>query len=331
MSASLRISGNYRVWGHGDFVHICFESPGCTFRKRGFCVMCDYGVGDRLTTSSAINALRSAMAEWRSPIRILLLGTCGSIFDENEMLPETLFSLIKEIATTDIENIIFETHYSTVKPELLKIIRETLPDKRISIEMGFESSNSDVLKNSLNKYMNLGDLKATVRLIKSYGMSVILNVFLGAPGLSEAEQLEDTLNSLRWAYDNGADEAVIFPTNIKPNTPLWNLYQKGKYTAISSWLLVELLSRFTDEELAKTSISWFGDRQYSGVDTDIIPPETCPACADALMEFYSKFMDDFDAEMRRSLLRRICAYDKCDCPLRLKQRLMEGDAEKCKS
>lgn len=324
MSASLRISGNYRVWGHGDFVHVCFESPGCTFRKKGFCVMCDYGAGDRLITSSAINALRSAMTEWRSPIRGLLLGTCGSIFDESEMMPETLFALAKEIAATDIEKIIFETHYSTVKPELLKRIQEILPNKRILIELGFESSNPSVLKNSLNKYMDLGDLKTTIKLIKAYGMNVILNVFLGAPGLTEAEQVEDALNSLRWAYDNGADEAVVFPANIKPNTPLWNKFQCGEYPPISSWLLVELLSQLTDNELTKTSISWFGDRQYLGVDTDIISPKTCPECTDALMGFYSSFMDDFDAGKRRLLLSRICAYDRCDCWLLMKQRLMEG-------
>lgn len=324
MSSSLRISGNYRVWGHGDFIHICFESPGCTFRKKGYCVMCDYGVGDRLTTPLAINALRSAITKWKAPIRGLLLGTCGSIFDENEMLPETLFSLTKEIASTNIENIIFETHYSTVKPELLEKIQRVLPDKHISIEMGFESSNPDVLKNSLNKYMDLENLKTTVRLIKSHGMSVILNVFLGAPGLSENEQLEDALNSLRWAYDNGADETVVFPANIKPNTLLWNKYQRGEYTAISSWLLVVLLSRLTDDELTKTSISWFGDRQYLGVDTDIISPKTCPECTDSLMGFYLSFMDDFDARKRRLLLSRICAYNRCDCWLRMKQRIMEG-------
>lgn len=313
MSTNVRTPDIYRLWGYGEFAHICFESPGCRFHKAGYCVMCDYGAGQLISTEQAVMAVKRAFAEWNEPIKRILLGTCGSIFDESEMPYESLFAVIGEIAKTDVESVIFETHYSTVKPELLQEIVSRLPEKKIAIELGFESSDPDVLKYSLHKCMNLDELIKVIALIHKFNISPILNVFLGAPGLNTKDQLADALRSTHWAYEHGADEVVIFPANVKPGTVLWKLLNGGMYEIPSGWLLVEMLQRLPDKELEATSISWYGDRQYYGVDMDVIPPQTCEKCRDKLINFFFDFMKTFSASERRKLLRLILNGENCDC------------------
>lgn len=313
-----------KVWGNGDFVHVCFESQGCRFRKQGYCVMCDYGAGRNITAEEAIESLDRTLKQWPVPARRLLLGTCGSILDEAEMDRKTLGQILTYLCTTDIDYFIFETHYSTVSDSVLTFLKRMLPGKKIAVEMGFESADPGVLKYSLKKNMNLEQLKHSVGKMKEYGIDVILNVFLGAPGLSAKEQLRDALNSVNWAYACGACEVVIFPANIKPGTRLWEMYHTGEYKRISHWLLVELLDRLPDEQLGAAAISWYGDRQESGIDMDIIPPEACDECRPLLMKFYQEFMRDFSAFYRRILIKELKEAAACECSMRLQEELYGG-------
>ena len=308
-----RAFSKYRLWGNKGFMHICLESPGCRFRKEGYCIMCDYGNGNLLTPVQVADAMKDAFQKWGQPVHLLLVGSCGSVFDEQEITFESLQALLNVIAETNVEAVIFETHYSTVREELLAYIRKALSEKKLSIELGFESSNPEILVHHLHKYVDLNCLLEKIAMIKRNGMGVILNVFLGSPGLNSVEQMLDSLHSIRWAFEHDADEVVVFPSNIKPKTRLWDLYESGEYQRPSSWLLVKLLSNLTAEELSKTSISWFGDRQYAGLDEDILPPATCPECRDLLMKLFRDYMDDPSGNRRMDLLKAAKESATCNC------------------
>lgn len=301
------------VWGHGDFLHICFSSVGCQYRKAGYCTMCDYGGGRNITAEEAVSGFEKAIENTPHVVREVLLGTCGSILDEYEMAPQVLTALLEAVFNHGIPSIILETHYTTVTQAILEKIQQALPGREIIIELGFESSDPNVLKYSLCKYMDLNALADTIRQIKNFGMSPVLNVFLGAPFLTAEEQILDAEKSITWAVAHGASRVVVFPANIKPNTLLWKLYQEGEYKRISHWELIELLSRLDDVLLEKVEISWYGDRQEAGRNIQVLPPSSCLRCQPILMSFYQAFMENFDPKQRRKLLKRLYAQTSCDC------------------
>lgn len=309
------------VWGHGDSLQLFFSSVGCRYRKAGYCTMCDYGGDRNITAKEAISGFQKAIKNAPHVIREILLGTCGSILDEYEMSPQVLTALLEAVFNHGIPSIVLETHYITVTETILKKIRQALPGREITIELGFESSDPKVLKNSLCKYMDLDALAGTIRLIKSFGMSPILNVFLGAPFLTTEEQIQDTEKSITWAVAHGASRVVVFPANIKPNTLLWKLYQEGKYERISHWELIDLLFRLDDALLEKVEISWYGDRQEAGKNLQVLPPSSCHCCQPVLMSFYRAFMESFDSKHRRELLNQLCNQTPCDCQHMWYQRL----------
>jgi len=275
--------------------------------------MCDYGGDRNVTVSEAVSGLEEALSKAPSAVREILLGTCGSILDEREMPPQILWTVLQAVRRSTVSSVILETHYVTVTDAALERVREALPDRELVIELGFESADPYVLEHCLGKYMDLDALSGAVRRIRAHGMSPVLNVFLGAPFLTPKEQLQDAEQSIAWAVAHGASRVVVFPSNIKPNTLLWKLYQEGAYRRISHWMLIELLSRLEDALLERVELSWYGDRQESDRDTQILPPASCPSCHPALMAFYREFMEDFNPERRRLLLARLRSQVPCGC------------------
>lgn len=292
-----------RIWGQGSFMHVCFESVGCRFRKQGYCLMCDYGIGKNVDCNKAVAILEDAVRKWPQHVDRLLLGTCGSILDQAEMSRETLGVILNSVAKMNVAHVLLETHYTTIDEDVLNFIRNALPNKEIYIEMGFESANPKVLQKSLRKYMDLSQLKKSMEMISGYGIHTILNVFLGAPFLSEQQQIDDTYMSIKWALENGAAEVVVFPANIKPGTEMWEMYKNGNYNRISHKEVIWLLSRLNEQELERVSISWYGDRQNAGIDMDILPPIIPDGFNETLVNFYQDFMSNFNGVYRINLIK----------------------------
>lgn len=301
------------VWGRGAFLHLCFSSVGCRFHKAGYCTMCNYGAGENISKEEALRTINQELERRSEPVLELLLGTCGSILDEEEMPWQTLETILTRIGRESIPTVLLETHYTTVTPWKLRRIQELLPRSEVVIEMGFESADPHVLKHSLNKFMDLEGLAQTTALIKAAGMGVVLNVFLGAPHLTLREQIGDAQKAVEWAVAHSSDRVVVFPANIKPNTPLWDLYQQNRYQRISHWALIELLDSLDDAHLGRIELSWYGDRQKIGKSTTAIPPESCPDCDDTIFDFYHDFIVSPTPRERRALLQKIKALPACSC------------------
>lgn len=302
-----------------EFVHCCIESNGCRFsRNNGACIMCDYGIGRNLTPVELREALDEELTPQLKSVSTLLFGTYGSILDTEEV-SEKCFSVILDfVAKQRIKTVIFETHCCVVNEEILDKIQKKLMSLgiKVIIEMGYESCDTYVLKNCLNKVLDLEQLSSVIKLIHKFSMEVSLNVFLGAPFLSVQEQLETAEKSVKWAFEKGADSIVVFPCNIKPFTLIYNLYRNGLYKPVSQWMLVELLSRIPEEKLSRVTLSWYGNRKnfYDNDEFALIPPEDCVECHDDIFEFYHMFMNESVSFQRKQLVEGFIKGKKhCSC------------------
>lgn len=242
----------------GDLLHICIGSIGCRFQNSGSCVMCNYGKSNPICEAD-INRLFSIIKEQENTTSSILIGTYGSLFDEREIPSEILDLILEHLKNVNIDIIVFETHYLTVNKEILEKIKKTLIGKDVAIELGLESSNKTTLEQCLNKSIDLSVFLQRVNLIHLHKMSVTANVFLGAPFLTIKEQIEDTLQTIIWAFENGVDNVVIFPANIRKNTLIEFLYNNNRFQQLSYWSLFEVLRLIPQNYQTKVFLSWFGD------------------------------------------------------------------------
>ena len=167
--------------------------------------------------------------------------------------------------------------------------------------MGLESSNEDVLKNVIDKVLDLNRMVDVISLIHAYGMSVALNIIYGLWYDKRAMQY-DFIETCKWAHYHGADEIVAFIMNIKPGTYLEKLFDQGKYAPPSHREFISTLYKLSDDILGKIYFSWFGERQYCGERLDCIPPSYDGLEPEKTMRFYWNFMEAEDVEKRRKFI-----------------------------
>ena len=299
----------YFIYESEKIFQLCFKSRGCKNFLAGSCIMCDYGIGRNLTPKELEIAFDKAMLDAKNPINILLLNSYGSILDNFEISNKCFKVLLKKLKDTNIKNIRFETHYTTITKEKLNLIKSELKDRNISFELGLESASSRVRKNYLLKQINNKDFKERIKLIHSFGMQVVVNLLVGTPFLTPKKQIDDVLDSIKWSIKNKVDEIVLFPINIKPYTLLNSLYKEKKYDVISHWLLIEVLNRIDVENLSKIYLAWYGNRK---LDYNTIFPKSCLNCNDKIFNFYNMFLKDNDGLTRKKLIEDLL-NNKCDC------------------
>ena len=307
------------LWRTSDnFLQCCIESQGCKFsKKRGACIMCDYGVGNNLTVMELEHAFENILLPNLSGVKTILFGSYGSVLDEYEISEECFNVILDFVARHCFESVIFETHYSTVTLDKLRKIKNAIGAKsRITIEMGYESCDEYILSNCLKKVLNLEELRKTIREIHNTNMQVSLNVFVGAPFVSTREQTLTSVKSVEWAFLNGADSVVIFPSNIKPFTLLYDLYKAGQYSEISQWQVIDVLNRIPVEFLDRVFLSWYGDKEniYEHNQYPLLPPKDCSQCHNAIFSFYQNFRNTSNINLRKKMLSNLLNKNfKCMC------------------
>ncbi len=304
----------YSTYENNGVYQIFFRSRGCSNYLNGSCIMCDYGKGTNLAPKEVEIAFDRAMSENKSEIHILFFNTYGSILDESEFSEECFEVLLKKIKNTDVKNIIFETHYTTITEKKIKKISEALPDKVISFEFGFESSNPEIRENNLLKFIDNDAFKKVINLVHSFKMEVIVNILVGIPFLSTKEQFKEALSSIDWCIKNKVDEIDLFPVNIKPYNLLYKFYEEGRYKIISHWLLIEILNNIPLKDLDKIYIAWYGNRELIYTDGEkSIFPSACSICSEKVMKFYESFLVDNKANNRKSLIKNLINEATCNC------------------
>lgn len=297
----------YGTYYDGKTLQICFYSTGCRFSKTGGCIMCDYGQvrKENLNPNDIKEIMREIFTNQTNMPKVLLLNSLGSVLDETEMPHENLIVLLDEISKLNINVIIFETHYTSIKKDILELIKDKLPNKTLEIELGFESSNPNYRKNFLNKIIDNDKFIETLKLIKSFNFIVECNVIFGMPFLSINEQIQDTISSINWCFQNGIDEVDLFPINIKPYTLLYKLYEEGKYKPVHHTDFINVLKQIPETYIDKIHICWYGNRELYYKEKKTILPLCDNFNFEDLMAFYNDFNMNKDKEYRIKLLKNI--------------------------
>lgn len=302
----------YDTFFDGKVLQICFFSKGCRCSKNGSCIICDYGKirKENLTKTDITKIINEIFESLEKMPNVVLLNSLGSVLDTQEMPMENIVVLLDELSKISAKVIIFETHYLTINTSILEIIKQKLKDKEVVIELGLESSNSEIRENCLNKYIDNEEFVKRIDLIKSFGFGAEANVIFGTPFLTTEEQTRDTIQSIEWCFENNIDKVNLFPINIKPYTLLHKLYEDGKYSPVSHSNFIGVLKRVPREYIDKLYLCWYGNREITYDTKRTVLPKCEEGEYSKLMNFYQKFNINKDPEERIKLLENTNQVEK---------------------
>lgn len=295
------------------YLEISFENGQCSYDIQGTCTMCDYGIATtKNDVTLFINEMRRIFFSFSEKINSLMLCTNGSFLDDKQIPAKFQHKIMEATNQLSCKTILIETHCNNITDSKLSLIKNTIKNKQIKIELGLETTNDIYQRYILNKIISLEILDSTIDKIISYGFTPSLNILVGMPLLTTAEQITDVLNSINWCLKRNA-EVVLFPINIKPYTLLYSLYENDMYQPISHWLLIHILSLVDECYLSKIDISYWGDRDDSYSNKKVIFPSACKRCRSKINNFYSLYLSAHNSELRKMHINSLLESADCNC------------------
>lgn len=301
----------------GLLCDLWFLTKGCIHDAGGGCTMCNYGKGSQsIHQEQVISELRHIVKKLYWEFEDFLLTPSGSMLDEREVpceMRECLKEILKDVRT---KRFIIETRADTVNEGGLRFLQEILPGSEKYVEIGYESGSNWILRNCINKGAYAEDFAHASELIHKAGIKVTANIALGIPFLNERASILEAISSVKRAFAQGADSAVIFPYHVKHGTLLEVMYQNGWYQCISLWSLAAVLEGLPQDMLNKVQISWYKDYFGEARSQIFASPVTCGKCGQDVMDMLDCYRQDPSLEN----LNALRSYD-CQCKREWKQRL----------
>ncbi len=284
---------------------LIMRTNGCCWAKAGSggCTMCGYRTASlHDVTEADLNAqVDQALAKYRGE-PFVKIYTSGSFFDTDEIPVSVRERIFREYA--GCKRILVESRPEFVTDELVA----TLP-KNLTVALGLESSNEEVLKTCINKGFTAAQSREAGMRLKAAGLTVRTYLLLKPPFLNERNGMNDAVASARFA-DPFSDEISINPLNIQHGTYVERLWKRGEFRSPWIWSLIEVMKTLSGTVNARLMSSPSGGGSQRGV-------HNCGKCdgeALAAVERFSFSQDPADLEV------------SCECKLTWEHYL---NAEKC--
>jgi radical SAM enzyme (TIGR01210 family) len=242
---------------------ILISNPCSHILRRGGCTMCGYSnlanFNQNITGDLIYEQFRKGLEIIKKIPRheMVAIGTGGSFLDPNEVPFNIQSKIIKDLSScNDIHYINIEARAEFITEKSLENIVESIDDPyKLSIGVGLESSNDLIRELCINKCMNIESFIRAIKLLKKYNISPTVYVTIGKPFINDWTNIKDTLETIKFAFQHGADRVVLLRIGVQRNTLIEWLYRYNMYKPIKIWAIVEVLKRLPEELRKKVLIA----------------------------------------------------------------------------
>jgi archaeosine synthase beta-subunit len=267
--------------------------------------MCDYSSGPATSADDMVSYVQEGLSLLNEPCHHLLVSPSGSMLDDKEVPPVARRGIYELLRPTPHRTFSLETRADTVTATKVDEAVGMLDRRLARVYIGLESADPYVSKYCINKATSLACVRHALSLLNDREITPAANVILGAPFLTSAEAIQDTVQTVLWSLQAGAGECYLFPTHVKEATALYYLYQKGLYQPPSLWSLICVLVRLGPEVTSRVRLSWY--TSY-GAYNIVASPGTCPNCYPEVISLLDRFANfgEYDAVEQLNNMRCGC-------------------------
>ncbi len=229
---------------------LILRTRGCSWFYHSGCSMCGFyeDTNPRIGKKEVVAQIEQFMKQYPKG-EVLKIFTSGSFFDPVEIDKEIQVPIIEKILT-GYDFLIVES-----RPEYVEKIAPALEKfaGRLQVAMGMESTNSEMLKFSINKNYTFDDFKKAAETLHAKSISVRAYLLLKPPYIKENEAIQDTVKSAR-EVAQFADFISINPLNVQRGTLVEKMYKEGNYRPPWLWSVREVLLSLKDLNVPVVSL-----------------------------------------------------------------------------
>lgn len=139
------------------------------------------------------------------------------------------------------KELMVEARPELVTDAMLTEARAHLGDKTLKVAIGLESMDEHVRNDILKKFIGQDSFLRALERLQNNDVKSFVYVFLGAPGLSEAQAYSDARASIKALSTLGVDEIALSCAFIPPGGQLEALYDAGDYRPPWLWTVGKLI------------------------------------------------------------------------------------------
>lgn len=243
---------------------ITLSPTGCEWAQKGGCTMCGefegsykekilvkdpkFHISQFAMAISNPNIWNAARLENRD-ISWLRINQEGNYFNEAEMNRTAQLAILNLAAHIyGIKKITVESRPQYLTEGTISDIAKIFKNSNIEFEigMGLEAKNEIIRNVCINKQEKNSDYINAVKLLKQYGISPLAYIIIKPPFLTEAEAIDEAVETAHFAHEIGFERISFEPMSIHPYTLIDLLRQTGDYCAPWLWSVVEIATRCSD-------------------------------------------------------------------------------------
>lgn len=290
---------------------IYLRSSGCQWMlddENGGCAMCGHLAGTtrgkKITTEEYIQQINSILDKFDyTDIPMICVYNAGSFFNDNEVPSEARLYIYKRLnSIKEVKHIIFESRPEYIESRKLEILKQEIPNKRIEIGIGLESSNDYIRQMCLNKGFKLDEFFGAIALLKKYEVFSLAYVLQKPPFVSEALAIEDSIITIKWAFKNGLDVVSLEPVSVQKNTLVHLLYATKTYRPPWIWSVLKVVSQ----------VGHLGLVRIGGFEF-FPPPSVCTHNCAACNEICINAIEDYNATNDINIIKTTLAMNCSTC------------------
>jgi hypothetical protein len=278
------------------------------------CLDCEHSVAETTfgTAVSAESYFEQFMMEYKkydfSKYPMLCLYNEGNFFNEDELPINARNSILQCIADNPhIKTLVLECIPQFITRKNLEETKKILGEKHVEIAIGLESSNPVIRTICVNKPFNLKQFEIVADLVNEY-FTLLSYVLIKPSFLTEAEALEDAINTVRYAYSVGTKVVSLEPVSIGQNTMSGALHQLGLYRTAWLWTVIEIAK--TAHEIGEVRI---GGYQFAPKYN--YHAENCEVCTSRVKHLIRDYNSSYDISILENA--------DCECKSKWQYELAE--------
>ena len=279
---------------------IILNTGGCRWARAGGCTMCGYVAesveGGSVPHDALMDQIDACLAHEAEnaddPSELIKIYTSGSFLDEREVGAETRRAIADTFA--DRERIVVESLPDFV--DRGKLADFTERGLATDVAVGLETATDRVRHDCVNKYFDFEDFVAATEAADAAGAGVKAYLLMKPPFLSEAEAVEDMVDSIRRCAEY-CHTVSMNPCNVQRYTMVDDLYFQGGYRPPWLWSVAEVLERTAEADAIVVS-----DPVGGGSDRG---PHNCGECDEQV----ERAIKDFSLRGDPAVFEQV----SCDC------------------